>query len=206
MLVVIALGRHALLERNAGVVAHTIAPLASAHRVVIVHGAAASGVSALEPELRALMPFDCSFAAVPSLDAAPIARLLEHDAIVLAAGDSGADGDADAEQLARALAADTFVVLTDVDAVYANWGRPFEAAIRRGSPGAFARLDFAAASMAPKVAAACRFASVTGRPAAIGTLVELDKILAGQAGTTISAAAAGLAFAPIVRSARAAHS
>jgi carbamate kinase len=39
--------------------------------------------------------------------------------------------------------------------------------------------------MGPKVAAACRFASMTGKRAAIGALADLEAIIAGTAGTTI---------------------
>jgi carbamate kinase len=39
--------------------------------------------------------------------------------------------------------------------------------------------------MGPKVDAACRFASMTGKPAAIGALADLEAIIAGKAGTTI---------------------
>ena len=40
--------------------------------------------------------------------------------------------------------------------------------------------------MGPKVEAACRFASATGKPAAIGALADLGRIVAGEAGTTVS--------------------
>jgi carbamate kinase len=43
--------------------------------------------------------------------------------------------------------------------------------------------------MAPKVAAACRFAERTGRVAAIGAMDDAQAILAGQAGTLIAASA-----------------
>ena len=39
----------------------------------------------------------------------------------------------------------------------------------------------------PKVDAACRFVRSTGKQAAIGELSQLGRILAGEAGTTISA-------------------
>jgi carbamate kinase len=40
--------------------------------------------------------------------------------------------------------------------------------------------------MAPKVAAACRFAERTGRMAAIGALDQAEAVLAGQAGTIVA--------------------
>jgi carbamate kinase len=46
-------------------------------------------------------------------------------------------------------------------------------------------MKFAAGSMGPKVEAACRFAAATGKPAAIGALADLSRIIAGEAGTTV---------------------
>jgi hypothetical protein len=43
-------------------------------------------------------------------------------------------------------------------------------------------MQFAAGSMGPKVEAACRFASATGKRAAIGALADLGKIITGEAG------------------------
>ena len=57
-------------------------------------------------------------------------------------------------------------------------------------------MTFAAGSMGPKVDAACRFVRATGKRAAIGELSQLGRILAGEAGTTIDAAATGISYAP----------
>ena len=89
-------------------------------------------------------------------------------------------------------------MLTDADAVYTDWGKPTQRAIRRASPAVLAAQSFAAGSMGPKVDAACRFAVATGKPAAIGALADLEKILAGEAGTTISTKEAGIVYgAPV---------
>ncbi len=53
----------------------------------------------------------------------------------------------------------------------------------------------AAGSMGPKVDAACRFVSATGKRAAIGALPDLSKILAGEAGTTVSSRESGIVYA-----------
>jgi len=105
------------------------------------------------------------------------------------------DKDLASELLARDLDADLFVMLTDTDAVYLDWGTPAQRAIRRASPASMAKLAFAAGSMGPKVEAACRFASATGRRAAIGALADLSAIVAGTAGTTIEASEASLVYA-----------
>ena len=55
-------------------------------------------------------------------------------------------------------------------------------------------MKFAAGSMGPKVDAACRFARATGKQAAIGALADLERILAGEAGTTISTKQTGVAY------------
>ena len=49
--------------------------------------------------------------------------------------------------------------------------------------------------MGPKVEAACRFATATGRKAAIGALADLGRILAGEAGTTVSTGESGIRYA-----------
>ena len=145
----------------------------------------------------------------------PIKWLLERNTIVIAAGGGGIptmyekdatrrklsgiecviDKDLASELLARELDADVFVMLTDAEAVYVDWGKPTQKAIRRASPAALRAMSFAAGSMGPKVDAACRFALATGKRAAIGALADLGKIIAGQAGTTISTKEAGIVYA-----------
>ena len=134
----------------------------------------------------------------------PIRWLLEHGTVVICAGGGGIptmyepgtgrrlvgveaviDKDFCSELLARELDADLFVMLTDADAVYSDWGRPTQRAIRTTSPDALAGMQFPAGSMGPKVEAACRFAAATGKRAAIGALPNLPDIIAGKAGTTV---------------------
>jgi carbamate kinase len=143
----------------------------------------------------------------------PIKWLLEQNTIVIAAGGGGIptmyapnghrtlvgvecviDKDLASELLARELAADLFLMLTDADAVYVDWGKPTQKAIRRASVAALGALSFAAGSMGPKVDAACRFVMATGKPAAIGALADLSEILAGRAGTTIFPADFGIVY------------
>lgn len=134
----------------------------------------------------------------------PVKWLLDHGTIVICAGgggiptmyESGAnrklvgveaviDKDLCSELLARELSADLLVMLTDADAVYMDWGKPTQRPIRRTSSEALSGISFAAGSMGPKVEAACRFATATGKVAAIGALADLNLIIAGEAGTTV---------------------
>jgi len=84
--------------------------------------------------------------------------------------------------------------LTDAEAVYVDWGKPTQKAIRSASPDALAAMKFAAGSMGPKVDAACRFAKATGKKAAIGALADLGGIIAGTMGTTVSAQESGIVY------------
>ena len=48
-------------------------------------------------------------------------------------------------------------------------------------------MSFASGSMAPKVAAACRFVAATGGRAAVGSISDALAILQGKAGTVVEA-------------------
>lgn len=87
--------------------------------------------------------------------------------------------------LAAELKADAFLMLTDVSAVFTDWGTPAQRALGDVSPQALAALDFAAGSMGPKVQAACDFVNRTGGLAGIGALEDASAILARQAGTRV---------------------
>ena len=105
------------------------------------------------------------------------------------------DKDFCSELLARELEADFFIMATDADAVFLDWGKPTAKSIRRANPAAMRSYDFPAGSMGPKVEAACRFAESTGKHAAIGALRDLPLILKGQAGTTVTTAARDAEYA-----------
>ena len=141
----------------------------------------------------------------------PIEWLLRHGTVVICSGGGGIptaytedgklggveaviDKDFATELLARELGADLFIMATDVDAVYLNWGTPGQRGIRRAVPEHLRQYRFAAGSMGPKVEAACQFAEVTGKNAAIGALGDLPAIFAGAAGTTVSSQASGIIY------------
>ncbi len=77
-------------------------------------------------------------------------------------------------------------MLTDAPGVYLDWGKPTQRLIREANPVALKEIPFAAGSMGPKVAAACRFVDETGGVAAIGSLDDVQKMAAGKGGTRIS--------------------
>ncbi len=96
------------------------------------------------------------------------------------------DKDLASALLAAELGADALLLLTDVDAVYRDWGGPDAAPIRRMSPEEAVSLDLPEGSMGPKAVAACRFALAGGRVAAIGALADAPAMLRGEAGTMIA--------------------
>ena len=138
------------------------------------------------------------------LEIQPISWLLERGAVVICAGGGGIptmypasgpgelvgveaviDKDLASELLAEDVAADLFVMATDVDGVYVGWATPRQRRLDRATPEELAGYQFAAGSMGPKVEAACRFAAKTGKRAAIGSLADIAGIVAGQAGTSV---------------------
>jgi carbamate kinase len=149
----------------------------------------------------------------------PVRWLLEHDCVVICAGGGGIpvmytdepvpagrrlvgveaviDKDLASAVLAAELEADALVIVTDVDAVYSDWGTPQQRAIRRATPDALSKSEFAEGSMGPKVKAACMFVQKTGNVAAIGSINETAALLRGQAGTTVALDAAELELAAL---------
>jgi carbamate kinase len=136
----------------------------------------------------------------------PIRWLLEHDVVLICAGGGGVpttflpdaektlvgveaviDKDFASELLAREVAADVFVMVTDVDAVYVDWGTPGQRALGRVAVDDLRKETFPAGSMGPKVEAACRFVEATGGRAAIGALTQIQQIVNGDAGTQVVA-------------------
>jgi carbamate kinase len=138
------------------------------------------------------------------LEIESIRWLIEKGAIVICAGGGGIpaaydvegklegieaviDKDYASELLARKLNADLYIMATDVEAAYSDWGRPTQREIRRATVDGIGAYDFPTGSMGPKVDAARMFVRATGRKAAIGALSNLSAIVGGSAGTTISA-------------------
>ena len=136
-----------------------------------------------------------------------IRRLVEGGTVVVACGGGGmpvyrdailgwegvdavVDKDLAAAVLARDLDARLLIILTDVDAVYVDYGKPTQQRLARLTPDEAERLDQAGAfgegSMGPKVRAAVDFARRTGGRAVITELSRGRDAVRGDAGTTIT--------------------
>lgn len=133
----------------------------------------------------------------------PIRWLLERGAVVICTGGGGIptmylpgtrtlvgaevviDKDRASALLAEQLDADLLVMATDVDAVYTDYGTPDQTPMGRTTPSQLAALSLPAGSMGPKAEAAISFVRHTGNRAAIGTLDELEDVIAWRRGTRI---------------------
>jgi carbamate kinase len=143
----------------------------------------------------------------------PIEWLLEKGCTVIAAGGGGIptmyekgkerhligvecviDKDRASALLAQEIGADFFVVATDADAVYVDWGKPSQKGIRSATPDALDAYGFPAGSMGPKVEAAQDFARATGKRAVICALADVPAAVRGEKGTTVALDAGETAF------------
>ena len=133
-----------------------------------------------------------------------IKLLLDHGVIVVCTGGGGIpvvrredgsligieaviDKDAASALLARQLGADALLLLTDVDAVYRDFGSEGAASIPVLTPEGARALGAPAGSMGPKVVAGADFAETHGFTG-IGRLEDAIAILEGRAGTRIAKA------------------
>ena len=135
-----------------------------------------------------------------------IKSLLDRESVVIACGGGGipvyrdavlglegvdavVDKDLAAAVLARELGAELFLILTDVDAVYAGWGTDAQRAISSMSVAEAEKLSregaFGEGSMAPKVAAATDYVRRTGGRAIITELSRGRDAVQGTGGTQI---------------------
>ena len=136
-------------------------------------------------------------------DLAVLRLLLDSGVVVICAGGGGipvlrrADGsligveavidkDQASALLASALKADALLMLTDVAAVYQDFGTDHATEILRLTPEQAAALTLPQGSMKPKVSAACDFVLNGGKLAGIGRLEDALSILNGTAGTLVT--------------------
>lgn len=136
-----------------------------------------------------------------------VRKLVEDGVIVVAAGGGGppvyrdakgalegvdavVDKDRVSAILARDLGAEVLLILTEVDAVYADWGKPTQRKLTNmtlaEAEGMLSRGELQKGSIAPKVEAAAQFARETSGRAVIASLSEGLAALEGRAGTTLT--------------------
>ena len=132
-----------------------------------------------------------------------VGHLSEQGALVICSGGGGVpvsldsngiyegieavvDKDLTSAILAKQLNADALIIMTDVDAVCVNFGKPDQKKIHSATPDHMNEMDFPAGSMGPKIEAAADFVKQGGQYAAIGSLYDLEKIITGEAGTRIT--------------------
>lgn len=140
------------------------------------------------------------------VEADSVGRILEMGDVAIAAGGGGVpveerpdgtlcpldavvDKDASSALLGCQLDADTLAICMEADRVYVGWGTPAQRALGRLCVSDARRYlenaEFDEGSMAPKVAAAARFAEECGRIAVICRSEELAEALEGRAGTVV---------------------
>ena len=136
-----------------------------------------------------------------------ISTLVDAGVIVIAAGGGGApvrreasgllagveaviDKDLAGQRLAKDLKADGFIILTDVEGAYINYGTPRQQLLRQVSLAEIERYQeeghFRAGSMGPKVEACLRFIREGGEYAIISSISKVAESVAGTAGTRIT--------------------
>jgi carbamate kinase len=137
------------------------------------------------------------------LELQTIQSLLDNLTIVICAGGGGVpvhlvastkthegveaviDKDATACLLAIDLKADALLIASDVSHVFHDWGKKQQKPMLEITPEKLKQIDFAEGSMAPKIAACCKFTERTGKPAYIGELANLSSLMEPNVGTKI---------------------
>ncbi len=140
-------------------------------------------------------------------EAVAIKKLVDSKVVVVASGGGGVpvvegkdgmlmgidgviDKDKAGERLAEAVKADIFLVLTDVEVAYLNFGKPEQKAVNKMTVAEAKKYlkegHFLAGSMGPKVLACIRFIEeAKGKKAIITSLKKAEDALMGKTGTTI---------------------
>ncbi|MFB6081871.1 MAG: carbamate kinase [Halanaeroarchaeum sp.] len=139
------------------------------------------------------------------IEADRIETLLQDGSTVICAGGGGIpvvreagdlrgveaviDKDRATALVAKAVDAESFVILTDVEVAYRDFGTPEQEPIRKISVTDLRELleagEFAEGSMKPKVEAAIDFVEDTGERAIITSADKVHDALAGEAGTEV---------------------
>jgi carbamate kinase len=139
------------------------------------------------------------------VEAKVISTLLQQDVVVIAVGGGGIpvveeggkltgveaviDKDRAASVLATNIGADRLIILTNVEQVYVNFGKPDQKPLGEVKLGEIRKLyeayEFPAGSMGPKIRAAIDFIDSGGREAIISHASRLKDACEGRAGTHI---------------------
>ena len=134
-----------------------------------------------------------------------IKKLIEMDFIVICCGGGGIpvirknrkfrgveaviDKDLASSVLAREIKADIFVIASDVQGAAVNWGKDDQKMLRKTPLAEMEEYvsegQFPAGSMGPKVDAVMQFTQATGNRGVICQLDDIEKAIAGEAGTEI---------------------
>jgi carbamate kinase len=134
-----------------------------------------------------------------------IKKLIEMDFIVICCGGGGIpvirknrkfrgveaviDKDLASSVLAREIKADIFVIASDVKGAGINWGKADQKMLRKAPLAEMEKYvqagQFPAGSMGPKVEAVMQFTRETGNRGIICHLEDIEKAIAGKAGTEI---------------------
>jgi carbamate kinase len=145
---------------------------------------------------------------IVNVEAEAIRRMVDAGIVVIASGGGGIpvvldpdghnrgveaviDKDLAGEKLAEVVNADTFLILTDVEKVKLNFGKPNEKSIDHMTVSEAEKYlqegHFLAGSMGPKVKACIRFIKWGGKRAIISALDKVTEALDGKTGTEIVA-------------------
>jgi carbamate kinase len=134
-----------------------------------------------------------------------IKKLIEMDFIVICCGGGGIpvvrkerkfrgveaviDKDLASSVLAQEIKADIFVIASDVEGAGINWGKPDQKMLRKVPLAEMEKYiqqgQFPAGSMGPKVDAVMQFTQASGNRGVICQLKDIEKAIAGEAGTEI---------------------
>jgi carbamate kinase len=134
-----------------------------------------------------------------------IKKLIDLDFIVICCGGGGIpvihkqrkfrgveaviDKDLASAILAQEIGADIFMIVSDIHGAGINWGQPEQEMLRKVSADEMQQHinagQFPAGSMGPKVEAIMQFFKATGNRGVICNLEDIEKAIAGEAGTEI---------------------
>ncbi|MDH5795637.1 MAG: carbamate kinase, partial [Candidatus Bathyarchaeota archaeon] len=100
------------------------------------------------------------------------------------------DKDLAGQRLATLIGASVFVILTDVDGAYLNYGTPKQTLIKQTTAQQLEQYmkegHFKEGSMSPKITAAIRFVQSGGKRAIIAELSKLTEVMREKSGTHVT--------------------